>query len=402
MRTHLAFTGFADKRLHLGVTGSIAAYKALDLLRMWRSCGLAVGVTVTGAGQKFTPLVNYRALGADPVYSGMFEDDSVYAHLEPGQQGDALVIAPATANMLAKLAAGLADDMLSAQALSFPGPKVVAPAMNPRMWAAEPTRQNWKRLKESGYICIEPESGQVACDDSGEGRLADSDKIYMYGLRAALPGDMSGVRVLVGIGPTREPWDAVRHWSNPSTGTQGAAAAAAAWLRGATVTAVCGPGVPWLPGEVMRIDVSTAAEMFDAVMDVWPEQDVGLMTAAVADFRPAGGPEGKFKKDTGGRLTIEFEPTADILTEMGNRQKGDRKLIGFAAETDNLEDNARAKLDRKNLDLILANPIGTRGAGFVVATNRITAVDRTGRIEKWPELPKTEVAWRIWDWILSL
>jgi phosphopantothenoylcysteine decarboxylase/phosphopantothenate--cysteine ligase len=403
MPAHLDFTGFSDRRLHLGVTGSIAAYKAFDLLRMWTATGMGVGTTVTEAGRRFTPLVNYRALGADPVYGGMFDaDNSIYAHLEPGRDADALVVAPATANSLAKLAHGLADDLLSAQALSFPGPKVVAPAMNPRMWEATPTRQNWRKLKEMEYICIEPESGAVACADQGAGRLARIETVYMYGLRAALPGNMAGMRVLVGMGPTREHWDAVRFWSNPSTGTQGAAIAAAAWLRGAVVTAVCGPGSPWLPDDIMRVDVMNAARMHEAVSDLWPEQDAACMTAAVADFRPASGVPGKFKKAGRTKIEIEFESTPDILAEMGAGKRPNQKIIGFAAETENLEQNALAKLESKNLDLVLANPIGQRGSGFEAATNRITALDRTGRVERWPELSKTEVAWRTWDWILSL
>lgn len=403
MQPHIKFSGFSDKRLHLGVSGSIAAYKALDLLRMWRECGISVGATVTEAGQKFTPLINYRALGAEPVYSSMFDGEaSVFSHLEPGRWADAMIIAPATADIIAKIGNGFADDLLTAQVLSFSGPKVVAPAMNPRMWAARPTKENWQRLKDLDFICVEPEPGRVACDEEGAGRLARIEEIYMHGLRAALPSDMSGMRVLVGLGPTREFWDALRFWSNPSTGIQGAAIAAAAWLRGAIVTAVCGPGAPWLPEKIMRIDVTSAAQMLEAVNDFWPEQDIACMAAAVADFKPKSAGEGKFKKAGKTSLKLEFEATEDILAGLGANKTGEQKLIGFAAETDDLEANAKRKLEAKNLDLILANPLGVPGAGFASATNRITAMDRTGRVERWPELPKPEVAWRIWDWILSI
>lgn len=403
MHAQLDFTGFSDVRMHLGVTGSIAAYKALDLLRMWKSCGIGVSVTVTESGQEFTPLINYQALGADPVYGAMYAPGSpVFAHLDPGREANAMVIAPATANILAKLAHGLADDMLSAQALAFPGPKVLAPAMNPRMWAAPTTKSNWKRLQEMDFICVEPDTGHVACNETGGGRLARLETIYMYGLRAALPGDMAGLNVLVSMGPTRESWDAVRHWTNPSSGIQGAAIAAAAWLRGAIVTAVCGPGSPWLPDDILRIDVDSALAMNEAINDVRHEQDIICMAAAVADFRPTGGSQRKYKKNGKSGLTIAFEPTVDILAGLGASKGKDQKLVGFAAETDDLEANAQGKLKAKNLDLILGNPLNVRGSGFASITNRVTAMDKTGRIERWPELSKTEVAWRLWDWILSL
>jgi len=403
MNAHLNFTGFTGIRLHLGVTGSVAAYKALDLLRMWQRCGLTVGATVTEAGQKFTPLINYRALGADPVYGAMYEEDApVFGHLDPGRQAEALVIAPATANILAKLAGGIADDMLSAQALAFPGPKVLAPAMNPRMWAAPATQANWLKLKDMDFITVEPDSGHVACNEEGSGRLAFLEAIFMCGLKAVLPGDMAGQNVLVTMGPTRESWDAVRFWTNPSSGIQGAAIAVAAWLRGAQVTAVCGPGSPWLPDDVARIDVDSAQAMSEAVSDVSAEQDAICMCAAVADFKPTGGSASKFKKSGRTGLTIEFEPTTDILAGLGENKRPGQKLIGFAAETDDLETYAKGKLEAKNLDLIVANPLGTRGAGFASVTNKVTVMDSSGRMERWPELSKPEVAWRIWDWMLSL
>lgn len=401
-RAHYDFQGFSDLGLHLGVCGSIAAYKALDLLRLWKGCGLKVGVTLTDAAERFTPALNFTALGASKVHGRMFADQGdPFAHLEPGSGAQALVIAPATANILAKIACGLSDDMLSCQTLSFKGPVVLAPAMNPRMWQAAATRENWQRLKDRGFICIEPESGPVACEEEGGGRLAAIEEIFLQGFKACLPKDMSEEKLLVTLGPTREYWDPARYWSNPSSGVQGAAVAIAAWLRGAEVTAVCGPGAPWLPDGIRRIDVGAAREMHQAATGNWKDRTLGVLTAAVADFRPRQEGAEKFKKDAARKgLSIEFVSNPDILRELG-ADKGERKLIGFAAETENLHENARGKLESKKLDMVVGNLVGA-GRGFATAVNEVVVIDAVGRTESWPELPKTEIAWRLCDWILSL
>lgn len=402
MQSHLAFTGFLGKRLHMGVCGSIAAYKALELMRMIQGSGAHVSATLTASARQFVTGLSFEALGAAPVYGEMFDTrDAVFGHLDPGQDAHALLIAPATANTLAKLAHGMADDMLSTQALAFQGPVVVAPAMNPRLWDATATRENWDALKRRGYVCLEPGSGDMACGEEGKGRLPRLEAIYSETLKALSEQDLAGKKVLLTLGPTREHFDCVRYWSNPSSGAMGASIAMAAWLRGADVAAVCGPVDMWLPDGIQRIEVTTARQMHEACMDMVPDIDVACCTAAVADYRPANTVDGKFKKESGG-LEVQFDANPDILRAMGEAKKKTQFFIGFAAESGDLAANAQGKLERKNLDMIVANDVTEAGCGFGSATNGVTVLDAKGRIETWPVLPKTEVAWRIWDWKLGL
>ena len=406
MQPHYAFAGFMGKRVHLGVSGSIAAYKALDLMRALQEADCIVSATLTQSCTRFIQPLSFEALGASPVYTDMFADtpgaDTAFGHLEPGQAADVMLMAPASANTMAKLAFGLADDMLSCQALAFPGPKLVAPAMNPRMWNAPATQRNWALLDELGYIRIPPYSGSVACGDTGTGRLAPMEEIVTATLKALSPQDLAGRNVLVTLGPTREPWDAVRFWSNPSSGTMGACMAMAAFLRGANVTVVAGPTALTFPAAISVVSVQTANQMFEACADLWPGMDMGCLTAAVADYRPVPFGNGKFKKTTsaGAGITVEFETNQDILKHLGSLKSADQKLIGFAAETDNLREEALRKLESKNLDLIAANDISKAGSGFGVPTNQMFVLDKQGRKEVWPQLPKTEVAWRLWDHLL--
>ena len=395
---HYLFDTFHGKRIHLGVTGSIAAYKALDLTRAFLRLHIQVGATLTDAARKFVTELSFGALGADPLFTDMFAEGMNYDHLEPAV-ADAFVVAPATANIVAKMANGLADDLLSCQLLAYPGPVLVAPAMNPRMWQAPATQHNWKTLGERGVGRIEPDCGNVACGDTGQGRLAPVDEIFIRTLAALSPQDLRGKKIMLTLGPTREYFDRVRFWSNPSTGTMGACLAIAAALRGAEVTAITGPVELSLPAMIRRIPVVSAREMFEASADVFPSQDIGCFTAAVADFRPPACDIGKFKKG-GAPLTLAFEPNPDILATLSGSKRQDQQTIGFAAEAQDLEANATAKLSRKNLDLIVANPVDEAGAGFATKTNRVLVMDRHGRQESWPQLPKTEIAWRIWDWIL--
>jgi Phosphopantothenate-cysteine ligase (EC 6.3.2.5)/Phosphopantothenoylcysteine decarboxylase (EC 4.1.1.36) len=401
MQPHYRFAGFMGKRVHLGVSGSIAAYRSLDLLRALLEADCTVSATLTESAARFVTPLSFEALGASPVYGSMFEASpsggSAFGHLEPGQEAEVMVIAPATANVLAKLAHGLADDMLSCQALAFPGPKIVAPAMNPRMWDSPATRRNWDLLDILGYTRVRPCSGHVACGDTGDGRLAPLEHILTETLKALSPKDLAGKRVLVTLGPTREPWDGVRFWSNPSSGTMGACLAMAAILRGAEVTIVAGPTALEFPPCATVVSVNTALEMHDACLDLWPDMDIGCATAAVADFRPVPyGPE-KYKKGGTESLTVHFEPNPDILKALGESKTEGQKLIGFAAETSNLKEEAARKLDSKRLDLIAANDISRQGSGFGTATNEMFVLDSAGRRETWPVLPKTEVAWRLWD-----
>ena len=395
---HYQFDTFHGKRIHLGVTGSIAAYKALDLTRAFLRMNIQVGVTLTESARKFVTGLSFGALGADPLFTDMFAEGMNFDHLEPAV-ADAFVVAPATANIVAKMAHGFADDLLSCQLLAYPGPVIVAPAMNPRMWCAPATRQNWGVLGERGVRRIEPDCGHVACGDTGQGRLAPLEDIFVQTLAALSPQDLKGKKIMLTLGPTREYFDRARFWSNPSTGTMGACLAVSAAMRGAEVTAITGPVDIALPPMIRRVSVGTAREMFDAASDVFPSQDIGCFTAAVADFRPPASPMGKFKKG-GSPLSLAFEPNPDILATLSNAKRPEQLTIGFAAEAQDLEQNAASKLARKNLDLIVANPIDEAGAGFAASTNRVLLLDRSGRKEIWPQLPKTEIAWRIWDWIL--
>ena len=394
---HYQFDTFHGKRIHLGVTGSIAAYKALDLTRAFLHLHLRVGVTLTSAAQKFVTELSFGALGAEPLYTSMFAQGADFDHLEPSV-ADAFVIVPATANILAKMAHGIADDLLSCQILAYPGPVLAAPAMNPRMWSAQATRHNWATLGERGVIRIAPDCGSVACGDTGQGRLAAMEEIFIRTLAALSPQDLRGKKIMLTLGPTREYFDKARFWSNPSSGVMGACLAIAAALRGAEVTAITGPVDIALPSMIRRIPVGTAREMFEAACDIFPSQDMGCFTAAVADYRPPACPEGKFKKNGQG-LSLTFESNPDILATLSSGKKPHQQTIGFAAEAQNLEDNAAKKLVHKNLDLIVANPIDESGSGFASSTNRVLVMDRHGRKESWPQLPKTEIAWRIWDWI---
>ncbi|MBU1002483.1 MAG: bifunctional phosphopantothenoylcysteine decarboxylase/phosphopantothenate--cysteine ligase CoaBC [Proteobacteria bacterium] len=402
MQPYLAFNHYLGKRVHLGVCGSISAFKALELLRMLQGTGAHLSATLTPSAMRFVTPLSFEALGAAPVYGEMFDTrDALYGHLDPGQDADGFVIAPATANTIAKLACGLADDMLSCQTLAFPHPLVIAPAMNPRLWNAAATRENWAKLNERGHVCIEPECGAMACGEEGRGRLPQLERIYLQALRAVTRQDMAGRKVLITLGPTREPFDCVRFWSNPSTGTMGAALAVAAWLRGADVTAICGPVDLWLPEGITRVDVSTAREMFEAASDVFSEVDVACFSAAVADYRPANPSAEKFKKGQG-ELQVQFEANPDILKTLGTRKSQQQFLIGFAAESGQLDANCRAKLTAKKLDLIVGNDVTAQGCGFGHSTNGVTVLDAKGRMEIWPVLAKTEVAWRVWDWMLGL
>ena len=395
---HYHFDTFHGKRIHLGVTGSIAAYKALDLTRAFLRLHIQVGVTLTESARQFVTGLSFGALGADPLFTDMFAEGMNFDHLEPAV-ADAFVVAPATANIIAKMAHGLADDLLSCQLLAFPGQVIVAPAMNPRMWSAPATRHNWAVLGERGVRRIEPDCGHVACGDTGQGRLAPLEDIFVQTLAALSPQDLKGKKIMLTLGPTREYFDRARFWSNPSTGIMGACLAVSAAMRGAEVTAITGPVDIALPPMIRRISVGTAREMFEAASDVFPTQDIGCFTAAVADFRPPASPTGKFKKG-GAPLSLTFEPNPDILATLSADKRSGQVTIGFAAEAQDLERNAASKLARKNLDLIVANPIDEAGAGFAASTNRVLLLDRSGRKESWPQLPKTEIAWRIWDWIL--
>ena len=400
-----AFSALKGRKLHLGVCGSVAAYKAVELMRMLQKLGVSVSVTLTDSACRFIAPLTFQSLGAEMVYTRMFgQDDGVqFAHLLPGQIADAFMIAPATATTLARLAAGLADDMLAAQALAFEGPLVLAPAMNPRMWSNPATQHNVALLRQRGTAFVQPASGKVACGDNGQGKLADLPELALAAAKALLPQDMAGKTLLLTLGPTQEQWDGVRVWTNLSTGLMGACIAHAAYLRGASVHALAGPGVPWLPPGVQRHDVTSARQMFDKAMELWPQADLGVFTAAVADFYPEPFGKAKFKKDaaTSG-FDIRFLPNPDILAALAAEAHPRQRILGFAAESDNLVEHARAKMRRKKAHMIAGNLISDPESGFAVSSNKVFVCDNSGREEDWPTLSKADVAWRLLDWLLTL
>jgi len=408
MEGHLSFTRFTGKRLHLGVSGSVACYKAFDLLRQWRDAGIDVGATLTRSARKFVTPLTFEALGASPVYDAMYAEethsatfDDIFPHLMPGASAHAFALVAASATTLARLAHGLADEILSCQALAFPGPLVIAPAMNPRMWANPATQRNWDILRDRGHILVTPEQGRVACMEEGGGRLADSREIYLAVLRAVADQDFAGKTVLVTMGPTREYWDGIRFWSNPSTGTMGAALAVSAYLRGATVHAVCGPGSPWLPAGIIRHTVTSAKDMFAAASDVWPSATHGIFSAAVADFAPVPHGKEKFKKAQADTLDVHFTQNPDILRSLAADKKT-RLVVAFAAETSDLQNSALKKLTEKNADLIIGNVVNTADSGFGEGMNTGFVADRTGTQALWPPMKKPDMAWRVLDWLSRL
>lgn len=399
-----AFSALAGRRLHLGVCGSVAAYKSVELMRMLQKRGVGVSVTLTEAAKRFITPLAFASLGADRVDTRMFGEDSdfPFSHLLPGQCAHAFVIAPATAATLARLASGMADDLLAAQVLAFDGPVVLAPAMNPRMWQNAATRDNVEILRQRGCIFVAPGSGRVACGDEGQGKLAEPLEIALAAAKALLPQDMTGKTVLLTLGPTQEAWDGVRVWTNLSTGRMGAALAYAAYLRGAGVEAVAGPGVPALPENVRRHNVTSARQMFAEAQRLWPHADFGVFTAAVADFAPEPFGAAKFKKaDAADDLSISFQKNPDILASLAAQASPAQKILGFAAETENLEESTREKGRRKKASLMAGNLVGVPDSGFAGEANRLFVCDAYGREEHWPVMSKADAAWRLLDWLLS-
>ena len=399
------FEALKGCRVHLGVCGSIAAYKAVELMRMLQRLGAHCSVTLTESAARFIAPLTFSSLDAEPVYTAMFgqDDGPSFAHLQPGRSAHAMLVAPATATTIARLAAGLADEILSAQALAFTGPLLVAPAMNPHMLAHPATQANLETLARRGCRIIQPASGVVACGDEGAGKLAPLPEIVFATAQALLPQDMSGKTVLVTLGPTQEGWDGVRVWTNRSTGKMGSALVHAAALRGASVHAVAGPGVPGLPDCVNRVNVSSARDMYDACLDLWPGCEYGIFTAAVADFSPVPFGSGKFKKASSpDGFSLGFQPNPDILAALSAAKAPHQRLLGFAAESEHIEQAARDKLRRKKTHLLAANDISRADSGFGTPTNAMFVVDHNGREEAWPTLDKAEAAWRLLSWLLTL
>ena len=391
------------KRILLGVTGSIAAYKAVELLRELLTRGAAVQVVMTEAAARFVAPLTFETLSRQPVLLDMWSlhYGSKIGHIEATARADLFLIAPATARTLAKLALGLADDFLANIFLASRCPALVAPAMDADMYQHAAVQANLARLRERGVQVVGPGVGELASGLVGPGRLADLPEI-LAAVEALLAraGDLAGEVVLVTAGPTREPIDPVRYLSNRSSGKMGYAVADAALARGARVVLVSGPTALAAPPGAELVPVETAQEMYEAVLSRLDEATVVIKAAAVADYRPAQAASRKLKK-AAGVPEVHLEPTPDILAEVG-RRKGRRVLVGFAAETEDLVANARAKLERKHLDLVVANEVGRPGAGFETDTNAVKILDASGQAEDVPVQSKRAVADRVLDRVAAL
>jgi len=395
-------TVFKDKNIVLGVCGGIAAYKSVELLRLIQKAGANIKVIMTKNAQTFVGPLTFRALSGQPVCADLFEenDDASIRHIDWAEEADAVVIAPATANIIAKMANGIADDALSTFILAVTSPVLVCPSMNTHMYENRAVQRNMDTLEADGYNIIEPGTGELACGISGAGRLPEPKFIFDRLVSSLLPNDFNGKKILISAGPTQEAIDPVRYISNPSSGKMGYAIARAAEHRGAEVTLVSGPSNLADPLNVKVIRVVSASEMAEAVFDNIDDSDVIIKTAAVSDYRPKEVAEHKIKKNKD-EMVISLEKNTDILKEIGKR-KENRILIGFAAETQDLNENAQKKLDAKNLDIIVGNIVGDPSSGFGTDTNKVTFFHKDGKKEPLPEMEKDEVAQVLLDRILMV
>jgi phosphopantothenoylcysteine decarboxylase/phosphopantothenate--cysteine ligase len=361
----------AGKRIVLGVTGGIAAFKAIEICRRLVDAGAHVVPVMTKGAERFVGATTLSALASEPVKTRLWDDpDTPIPHTKLGQSADLVLVAPATARIIAAYRMGLSNDLLSNVLLATRAPVMICPAMHTEMWEHPAVVDNIATLRSRGVHIVEPESGRLAGGDSGTGRLASPESIVAAAERLFAPADLAGLKVVVSAGGTREPIDAVRVIANRSSGKQGYALAEEAARRGAQVTLVSTVERP-APSGVEVVRVETAAQMQGEMERLAPACDVVIMAAAVADFRPVDAPEHKLKKHEG-VPRIVLEPTPDILAGLGARKPAGQTLVGFAAETDELEANARAKLERKQLDLIVANDVGAESTGFQHDTNAVT------------------------------
>jgi len=395
--------GLAEKRVVLCVTGGIAAYKAADLVSKLRHADAEVKVLMTASATQFITPLTLETLSGNRVVVDTFDRSFPWEveHIALAQWADVFVIAPATANGIAKVACGIADDMVTTTVLATKAPVVVAPAMNSRMYENEVTQKNLWTLRSRGFAIIEPEAGRLACGEIGEGKLASTETLLNGIERAVTEQDLRGKRVLVTAGPTQEALDPVRYVTNHSTGKQGYAIAERAAMRGAEVTLITGPTALAEPVGVAVKPIVTAAEMYEAVL-AWAERaDWVIKAAAVGDYRPATTAPEKIKKQ-GERLTLELVRTADILAELGRRKRADQLLCGFAMETEELVAHAEEKRRQKGCDLLVANSLREPGAGFATETNRVMLFAAEGEPEELPLLSKAQVGDVILDRLLAL
>lgn len=384
------------KRVVLGVTGGIAAYKAAELTRALVKKGVSVKVVMTGHAKEFISPLTFQVLSGNPVFSDMFSQEHYdMNHISLAEYGDVIVVAPATANIIGKMAAGIADDLLSTVLLAAKSPIIICPAMNDNMYTHAVVQDNIAKLKEHGVQFVAPGYGELACKTEGVGRLADIADIVEAIESAWTDKDLRGERILITAGPTREPFDPVRFITNYSSGKMGYALATMAGRRGAGVILISGPSSLPVPRGITFISVASALEMRDAVMTHLEGTTAIIKAAAVADYRPAVLSEAKIKKKKG-PLTLHLERNPDIIAEIGAK-KENRVLVGFAMESEDLVENARAKLLGKNMDLIVANDLHQSGAGFQSDTNIIKILDPQGGVEEVPLMDKMDIANRILD-----
>jgi phosphopantothenoylcysteine decarboxylase/phosphopantothenate--cysteine ligase len=395
-------------KIALGVTGGIAAYKAAELVRLLHDRGIRVQVVMTRAAQEFVRPLTFAALSGEKVITGMFNSggdesngslDSAIEHIAVAQSIDALLVAPATADVLAHFAQGIAGDFLTTLYLATTAPVVVAPAMNVNMWNHPATQANLETLRQRGVKIVEPGAGYLACGMTGSGRLAENETIVAAVLKAlGAAQDLSGETVLITAGPTREKIDAARYLTNRSSGRMGYAMAEAALRRGARVLLVSGPTALTPPGAAELTRVESADQMLEAVLNLLPQATIVIKTAAVSDYRANTVSPQKIKRK--GAITLDLEPTPDILKEISARKQS-QIVIGFAAETENVLENARQKLAAKQLDAIVVNDVSREGVGFDSDRNEVTIISHHEVVEV-PETTKLEVARRVLDQIVRI
>jgi phosphopantothenoylcysteine decarboxylase/phosphopantothenate--cysteine ligase len=393
-----------DKMIVLGVAGGIAAYKACDLASKLRQQEAEVTVVMTDSAQRFVSPLTFQSLTHRPVITGLFSpiEEWEIEHIAVAQRASLAVIAPATANIIGKIAYGIADDFLTTFVLATRAPIVMCPAMNCEMWANRVVQENIGRLRSRGFHMVDPETGTLACGDVGAGRLAKIETIMEYILRLlSKPQDFAGVKVLITAGPTHEAIDPVRYITNPSTGKMGYALAQAARERGADVALVSGPADLPAPAGVDIVRVQSASEMARAVDEKKGGCKVIIGAAAVSDYTPENVADQKMKKNAA-RITLALKPTVDIMAGLGKQKSSGQILVGFSVETRDLIKNSTQKLKKKNLDLIVCNDVTQPGAGFATDTNIVTILDTKGEAQELPKMSKLETAHKILDKVRAL
>jgi phosphopantothenoylcysteine decarboxylase/phosphopantothenate--cysteine ligase len=390
-----------DKQVILGVTGGIAAYKAVELLRLLTKAGAHVHVIMTRSAQEFIAPLTFQTLSGNPVHTELFNliSEQEIGHISLADRADLFIIAPATANIIGKIASGIADDLLTTTVMATRAPVLIAPAMNVNMYTNPIYRENEEKLRRFGYLFVPPVKGSLACGWEGDGKLASPESIFEAAVAAVSPRDLSGQTILITAGPTREELDPVRFITNHSSGKMGYALARNAQLRGARVILVSGPVNLQSPSGVEMLPVTTAQEMHTAVMEKVEECTVVIKAAAVADYRPQQRSGDKIKK-TGDDMVLQLVKTTDILAELG-ALKNRPYLVGFAAETGNLNEFAEKKLRGKNADMIVANDVSQTDAGFHVDTNRAVLFFRDGRKTECPLMSKDDLATVILDAVIT-